>query len=71
LDGSVGGFSYVGKIDGIFNLIEGDLDGLVEDVGDFHVGAVFEELRRADICLRRVEVVKDVTGAGVLKAGIF
>lgn len=52
-------------------MIEEDLDGLVGAVGGFHLGVVFEELRHADVCVHRVKVVEDVTGAALLKTDIF
>jgi hypothetical protein len=44
---------------------------LVGVVGGLHLGVVLEELRPADVCVHRVEVIKDVTASAVLKTNIF
>ncbi len=71
LRGRVGAIAGCSKIDGVFDLVEEQFDGLVGVVVSLHLFVVGEEVRGVDICICGIKMVKKIKGAAILIANIF
>ncbi len=71
LRGSVGAIAGCSEVNGVFDLVEEQFDGLVGIVVGLHLFVVGEEVGGADVCIGGVKMVQKIAGAAVLIADIF